>query len=891
MALVTSDDTQIGAPQEAINEFWDNLITKQPAKVTKIFPSSLYAHLLPPQRKEGTVTGKNAAESYETAAAQCRARVQRVVKECKRTNEKFTDADFDIEDLSNRNCLEGLMTWYKDQPATATPSVSASRLGNALSTLVQSGVIMADGAAFDFNATAKLLTNRSNSSRDGPNSVHRIDWIFEEPKFELDRFSSSDLRQGSSGDCWLIAAVATICSNPNLMNKICVARDEMCGVYGFVFYRDGDWIWTVIDDNLYLRCSDFDAAWGDRYDPTNARETKYKENNQTGSEALYFASCADENETWLPLLEKAYAKVHGDYDSIAGGWSGEAVEDLTGGVTTKILTDRVLDKQRLWEELLQAGKKFLFSVSSPSMDGDDSDVRRGLALSHAYSILKAVDAEGEDGKKYQLVLIRNPWGKRINASMGEWTGPWSDGSREWTTYWLDKLGHKFGDDGLFWMSYKDLLRRFDLLDRTRLFNEEWTVVQRWTSVPVAWVTGYVNTKFSVEIKKSGPTVFVLCQLDERYFKGLEGKYDFDLHFILQEKGAELGHHIVRARGAWFGNRSISAEVDLEAGVYEVLPKIEASRDADAPDVPEVVTKLAERNPQKLRQIGLNYDIANAKGIFELSEEERKKKERKRKEIAEKEAEKKEAREKEKAEFEAWRKEKSDFEAWQKEARAEYDAWKKEKKEQEMQSKEREADNTEKVLSENDSHTVHVDATAGVTEETVQNAEKSTSSNADDRPNSPTMFTVQLKGHPDKNELATEPTLEPRDSNDNGDGNYTTTPDVHPIDLGNQDPSSSSTSPQSRITRSHPLITSHNRSAPPPDYQGSQGHANSGEGPPPTPQVAPAKEVPKPWNAVCVLGLRVYSLDPEVSIQLVKPKDAEEGAILDIDGDTAAGATM
>jgi hypothetical protein len=49
--------------------------------------------------------------------------------------------------------------------------------------------------------------------------------------------------------------------------------------------------------------------------------------------------------------------------------------------------------------------------------------------------------------------------------------------------------------------------------------------------------------------------------------------------------------------------------------------------------------------------------------------------------------------------------------------------------------------------------------------------------------------------------------------------------------------------------------------------------------------------PKPWNAVCVLGLRVYSQDPEVSIKLVKPKDVEEGAILDVDGETAAGATM
>lgn len=108
--------------------------------------------------------------------------------------------------------------------------------------------------------------------------------------------------------------------------------------------------------------------------------------------------------------------------------------------------------------------------------------------------------------------IRNPWGKRANASMGEWTGPWSDGSSEWSPYWLEKLDHKFGDDGLFWMSYEDMLSRFDLLDRTRLFDENWTVVQQWTSVSVSWVSGFLNTKFSVEIKKSGRTVFVLCQV-------------------------------------------------------------------------------------------------------------------------------------------------------------------------------------------------------------------------------------------------------------------------------------------------------------------------------------------------------------------------------------------
>ncbi|KAF1850642.1 cysteine proteinase [Cucurbitaria berberidis CBS 394.84] len=862
MSSVSSDSTEIGRPQEAINEFWENLITKKPTKVTKVFPSSLYAHLLPPPHEPGTVTGKNAAESYQAAASECRARVKRIVRECHRTNEKFTDPDFDIENLGDKNCLEGLLYWYKERPVPSTSSVSPSRLGDALSTLIQSDVLAQNAAVFDFAAAAKLLDpNGSDDENGGPGSVHRVDWIFDKPQFEIDGFTSSDLVQGSNGDCWFIAATATVCSHPDLINKVCVERDEECGVYGFVFYRDGIWIWTVVDDNLYLNYSDFDA-YGDRYDPTGAKETRYKKNNQTGSEALYFASCADENETWLPLLEKAYAKVHGDYDAIAGGYSGEAVEDLTGGVTTKILTDRILSRERLWKELLQVNKQFLFSASSPGSYGDDSDARRGLALSHAYSVIKVVEEEDEEGKKHKLVLIRNPWGKRANAAMGEWTGPWSDGSSQWTSYWIEKLNHKFGDDGLFWMSYEDLLKRFQLLDRTRLFDQEWTVVQHWTSVSVAWVTGYLNTKFQVTIKKAGPTVFVLCQLDDRYFRGLEGKYNFDLHFILQNENAKAGDHIIRARGAWFGNRSISAEADLEIGTYEVLPKIEASRDADAADVHEVVTKVAERNPQKLRQIGMNYDIANAKGITDTSDEQKKKREQKKKEAAEKKKKEKEDEEKNKIAFEAWKKEEM----------AEYEAWKKEKKAREDKEKSQQGaskdESGDRVAKKEEADTV---AAAHIAE--------SISTQKDEAADTSTTSAEQAKPA-----VVVDLTIRAKDSESKNDSNEKSDEPKFQFDEASDDDDAA---PRYRGPPAPASVASYaygNR------YPGSA----YGEAPAPNPHANPrpvADKGPKPWNAVCVLGLRVYSRDPEVSIKLVKPKDLEEGAILDIDGDTAAGATM
>lgn len=54
----------------------------------------------------------------------------------------------------------------------------------------------------------------------------------------------------------------------------------------------------------------------------NHPEKEYRKVMQTGSKALYFAKCKDQNTTWLPLLEKAYAKAHGDYGALCGGQAG-----------------------------------------------------------------------------------------------------------------------------------------------------------------------------------------------------------------------------------------------------------------------------------------------------------------------------------------------------------------------------------------------------------------------------------------------------------------------------------------------------------------------------------------------------------------------------------------
>lgn len=89
------------------------------------------------------------------------------------------------------------------------------------------------------------------------------------------------------------------------------------------------------------------------------------------------------------------------------------------------------------------------------------------------------------------------------------------------------MNHTFGDDGVFWISYQDMLNTFMYIERTRLFDHNWTVVQQWTSANVSWVTGYLQTKFQIEVKKSGLVVIVLTQVSSH---GSTGNSDLKLIF-------------------------------------------------------------------------------------------------------------------------------------------------------------------------------------------------------------------------------------------------------------------------------------------------------------------------------------------------------------------------
>jgi len=557
----------------AVKEFWDNYISANPSKVTQVLPESLYQESPSLRKKRTEVIVANISESYKAAALECSNKVKKIAAECRVKNEKFTDEEFLLEEIAF--CVKGLKF--------AVPIES------------------------DDNENDDSSEASDDSSDSIPNgSVHRVGWIFEKPAFTIDGFSKSDIKQGRLGDCWFLAALSCVSSQPKLLEKVCVARDEEVGVYGFVFFRDGEWVSVVIDDFLYVDVSDYEEWYSFCF---HEKEEAYKKTKQTGSSALYYGHCTDPNETWVPLIEKAYAKLHGDYEAIIGGWANQGIVDLTGGSATDIWTNNILSLDTHWKELLEVNEKFLFSAGFKYI--------KGLISGHSYAILKAVEAEDEKGNTTRFVLVRNPWGD------SEWTGRWSDGSKEWSPYWMDKLGHRFGDDGEFWMQYEDLMHYCRDFHRTRLYDETWSIAQKWTSVKVPWMDVYLPTKFLVEISKAGTVVFMLTQLDDRYFRGLQGRYSFATSYVVRKKGAELDDNILSVplfQTLNFRAQS-SGEVHIEPGQYEVLIKIYAW-EKDNVEPLDLIRSAIENAPDKLKQIGSNYDYAHS--ILENDDQEHEK---------------------------------------------------------------------------------------------------------------------------------------------------------------------------------------------------------------------------------------------------------------------------
>ncbi|PZC80743.1 hypothetical protein B5X24_HaOG213967 [Helicoverpa armigera] len=284
-----------------------------------------------------------------------------------------------------------------------------------------------------------------------PHQIHvdadpRMPWVvFRDPR-------PSDISQGVLGNCWLLSALAVLAERSSLVRGVVVRGEPSVGAYQLRLCKDGRWLTVTVDDLL----------------PANKK-----------GHLVY--SQAKRKQLWVPLIEKAVAKLHGCYEALVSGRAIEGLCTLTGAPCESVSLQaggaggagggaplEQLDRDLVWAQLLSSRQAcFLMGAScgGGNMKVDEEEYQRlGLRPRHAYSVLDVVEVSAEAESPTRLLRLRNPWGHYT------WRGAWGAGCARWTPAaraalrQLKQAHHIDRDQGVFWISFDDVLKYFDCID-------------------------------------------------------------------------------------------------------------------------------------------------------------------------------------------------------------------------------------------------------------------------------------------------------------------------------------------------------------------------------------------------------------------------------------------
>lgn len=367
-----------------------------------------------------------------------------------------------------------------------------------------------------FPSDTRSLFKNPNKIPEWAKDVKTIKWmrpyeISKDAKFLIDR--EGDVKQGAFGESAFIGGLVIIATRGDFLEKLFIDFDHFeLGFVTFQFFKNGDWKQVIVDTFL-------------PFDPD--------------SKQICYSQCANPSEFWVPLMEKAYAKLHGCYENIIDNFFMlEGLIDLTGGVAecytlTEPDTQKLIENNHLWQIMMNHfHQKFYLGcinvVEGKSTKNPDASTR-GIFENYYYGILDIREFPKENLK---LIRIRNPWGPD-----GCWNGPFSDDSDEWDKHrnLRDELRLVFKSkksDGTWWMSFNDWCVFFNKLYVCKVFPETWQT-------------------YSIESRWQGKTAGGICPKRMEY-EGNESKPE---------------HLQLDSDDRWFNNPQFRIKVEKETKLY------------------------------------------------------------------------------------------------------------------------------------------------------------------------------------------------------------------------------------------------------------------------------------------------------------------------------------
>ena len=121
----------------------------------------------------------------------------------------------------------------------------------------------------------------------------------------------TDVEQGYAGTCYILASMGSLTEFPSLIKDVFITdTTNDAGIYALRFFiRGKPWIITIDDEMLFFR------------------------------DNLNFATVGDNSNLWAPLVEKAFAKMKGNYATANGGFIPNGLKSLVGCPITDFLSE------------------------------------------------------------------------------------------------------------------------------------------------------------------------------------------------------------------------------------------------------------------------------------------------------------------------------------------------------------------------------------------------------------------------------------------------------------------------------------------------------------------------------------------------------------------------